>query len=277
MRRLPVPAGVDEALSRYRAMLSCLPEDLHYFDQVQSTNTVAATLAATGAREGTVVLADSQSAGRGRLGRTWHSPAATGLYFSVVIRPNPEAGAEAPDITLLTLAAGVGVSEGIAEATGFQPELKWPNDLVAEAERPQGRVRRKLGGILAEASVSGGEVSHIVLGIGVNLSTPQVADSRNEVTSIEEETGRHVDGVRVLAASLTALASAVLDLREGRRSSVLDRWRHLSPCARGGRVEWSGAAPPLRGTTAGIDDTGALLVEHAGGVARVGAGEVTWL
>jgi BirA family transcriptional regulator, biotin operon repressor / biotin---[acetyl-CoA-carboxylase] ligase len=278
MRRLPVPAALDGALARYRAMLSCAPHDVHCFDEVRSTNSVAGDLAVAGAPEGTVVLARSQSAGRGRLGRAWHSHAGTGLYFSVLFRPAVSPGAGAPDVTLLTLAAGVGVAEGLATATGVAPALKWPNDLVTERLGPDGRrAFRKLGGILAEASVSGGEMAHIVLGIGVNLITPAAPDLRNQVTSVGEELGRAVEGEALLAAMLTALAAAVLDLRHGRMASVLDRWRRLSPSARGRSVEWVGPGGPVHGRTAGIDASGALLIEHAGRHTAVGSGEVRWL
>jgi BirA family transcriptional regulator, biotin operon repressor / biotin---[acetyl-CoA-carboxylase] ligase len=277
MPRLPVPSSLAEALSAYRAALSCAVADLHLFDEVPSTNSLASELAESGAPEGTVVIAHAQTRGRGRLGRAWHSPPGTGLYVSMVLRPAAFVRPGAPDVALLTLGAGVGVAEGIASATGFVPALKWPNDLVTERLGPDGRRGfRKLGGILAEASVSGSELAYVVVGLGINLVTPAAPDLRNQATSIEEELGRPIDGEALLGAVLLTLADAMLDLRRGRTVSVLERWRALSPSASGRGVEWQGPDGLVRGTTAGIDASGALLIEQAGRRRAVGAGEVRW-
>ena len=233
-----------------------------------STNDVAAALAERGASEGTTVVASAQSAGRGRLGREWFSPAGAGIYVSVVCR-------DALAAPHLTLAAGVAVADGILAATGLPVQIKWPNDIVVDGA---GRARRrKLAGILAEASTSAAGLQHVILGFGVNMRAaafpPQLPE---RTTSIEVELGRVADSGAVVAESLAALASLVRQLSEGDRAPLLARWRALSPSAIGTTVEWDTPSGTRAGTTAGIADDGALLIRTGGRVERVISGELTW-
>ena len=228
-----------------------------------STNDVASTLA-----EGAVVVADEQTAGRGRRGRLWFSPPRSGLYVSVVLAPARSADPMRAT-TLLTLAAGVGIAEGIEAAAPLRVDLKWPNDLYVG--------RRKLGGILAEAATSGGPVSRVVLGFGVNVSSaaypPDVAD---RATSLETEAGRPIDREPVLQASLAALARRYDDLLAGRFGDILDAWRRRAPNAANARVTWMSGAGPVDGVTAGIDEDGALLIRIGDRAERIVAGEIVW-
>ena len=228
-----------------------------------STNDVAATLP-----DGSVVVADEQTAGRGRRGRSWFSPPGTGLYVSVVLAPSRAADPRRAT-ALLTLAAGVAIAEGIHEATALHVDLKWPNDLYIG--------RRKLGGLLAEATTSGGPIERVVLGFGVNIGRaaypPDVAD---RATSIETELGRPVDRETVLTASLEALARRYDDLLAGRFGDILDAWRGRAPNASGARVTWTSGAGPIDGITAGVDDGGALLIRIGDRIERVVAGDVEW-
>lgn len=146
---------LDAALARVAARRGAFGARVVRLAQTPSTNDVATRLAADGAPEGTVVVADEQTRGRGRLGRAWHSPPGSGLYLSVVFRPTdgmPDEAAGAAVARLLTLAAGVAAAEAVRGATGLAVELKWPNDLVI------GRPRRKLAGLLAEGSTVAGRV-----------------------------------------------------------------------------------------------------------------------
>src|SRR5215204_4022001 len=138
----PAPCELRAALLQTAARRAAFGEPLHYFSEIGSTNDEAARLAEAGAAEGTTVVAGAQSAGRGRLGRSWFSPAGAGLYASVVLRDRRAA-------PLLTLAGGVAVAEGIRAATALPVEIKWPNDVVV---RDGGRRQRplKLAGVLAE-------------------------------------------------------------------------------------------------------------------------------
>ena len=246
---------------------------------VTSTNDVARDLALAGAPDGTLVLAEAQTEGRGRSGRRWHSPAGAGLYLSVVLRP--ETASSGPAASLLTLAAGVAVAEGLRSAAGLPVQIKWPNDVIAVDASAPGRGDhgwRKLAGILAEGSAQGGAIDHIVLGIGVNLRrTVLPADLVERATSLEEETGRAPDRAQVLVAILAALARRYRDVTRGDTDGVLRDWRALAPLAEGARVAFDGGGRRCEGLTAGIDDRGALLVRTADGtVTALRAGEVTW-
>lgn len=232
--------------------------DVRWHSSVPSTMDIAAVLAAEGAAHGVVVVADEQTAGRGRRGTSWASPPGAGLYFSFIARP------QAPTLSLLTLAAGVGVREGIVAATGLAPDLKWPNDLLVG--------RRKLAGILAEGLGVGSRDQAIVIGVGVNVQPaaypPEVAA---RAASIEGELGRAIDREALLAAILGALWQRLAALEES-PGDILQAWRAASPSAIGTRVEWDGR----QGVTGGIDQDGALLVNSSSGIERIIAGEMHW-
>jgi BirA family biotin operon repressor/biotin-[acetyl-CoA-carboxylase] ligase len=260
-----LPADLDAALAGARRRLGAFGRELHYFEAVGSTNDVADQLALAGAAEGTTVVADAQTAGRGRLGRTWYSPPGAGLYVSVVLRPGPD-----PSPSLWALVAGVGLAEALRLVSGLEVLIKWPNDLVVG--------RKKVCGILTEGSTSEGVIRHVVIGFGINLRpAPYPADLADRATSLERELGRPVDRGLVLAVSLEGLASRVEHCRAYGVAELLDRWRALAPWSIGSPVEWSGPGGLRRGTTAGIDQNGALLVGAGGGIERIIAGEVRWL
>jgi BirA family transcriptional regulator, biotin operon repressor / biotin---[acetyl-CoA-carboxylase] ligase len=235
-----------------------------WYAEVSSTNDVAATLADRGEPEGTVVIADAQSAGRGRHGRTWASPPSAGLYMSIVLRPAAHA------VGLLTIAAGVALAEGIQVATGLQPHLKWPNDVYIGG--------RKLAGILAEAGTSKSGVQHVVLGCGINLM-PAVypSDVAARATSIESELGRPIDRGLLLVECLAALHLRYRDLQSRASAAVIARWRDRAVSTFGRRVEWDVAGVTRHGVAEDIDESGALLVRDGAARARVISGEVRWL
>jgi BirA family biotin operon repressor/biotin-[acetyl-CoA-carboxylase] ligase len=266
--RLPQELAV--GLQRTSDRRRTIGEPAYYFSEVGSTNDLAAGLAGGGAPEGTTVIAGRQTAGRGRLGRSWHSPPDAGLYVSVVIR-SPDA------YPLITLAGGVAVADGIRSATGLPVDLKWPNDVVVSDGRAPAR-RRKLAGILAEATSEGTGVQHVVLGFGINVRPvawpSEIAD---RVTSLEVELGRHVDAGHVLGETLSILSTHLTALRRGERGPLLTRWRVLAPTASGARIEWDVGGTRMSGLTSGIDEEGALLVRAGDRTERIIAGEVTWV
>jgi BirA family biotin operon repressor/biotin-[acetyl-CoA-carboxylase] ligase len=255
-----------------------LPEGaaLVYFPIVTSTNDLAAALAERGHADSTIVVADEQLAGRGRGGHTWYSPPEAGLYTSIIV--DARTGAAPADwARWLTLAAGVAISEGLHAASGLPVAIKWPNDLVIA---PSGTVRgaRKLGGILAEARSERGQLTHVIVGFGVNVlrsSFPPEISAR--ATSLEDELGREVDRGRVLAASLGRFLTWLRRLRAGQTAAVVARWRELAVGGSGATIEWTRDGQRLRGVTAGIDAEGALLVRAGGATERVLGGEVVWL
>lgn len=277
-RPAPLPSDIAEALATQGEAKWLDPHaaGIRYYPVVGSTNDVALRLAAEGAADGTTVIADAQTSGRGRAGRTWHSPPGVGLYLSMIVRPESRPAARLEWPRLITLAAGVGVADALLAATGLPVAIKWPNDLVIA---PGGVVRgaRKLAGILAEGYGSGG-VDLVVLGCGINVglsSYPEEIGAR--ATSLEGELGRPVERGVVLAAILRSLSGAVARLRGGGAAGILDRWRELAVGATGARVRWGEGEGRRVGVTAGIDIEGALLVRHDGGQVALRAGEVEWL
>jgi BirA family biotin operon repressor/biotin-[acetyl-CoA-carboxylase] ligase len=262
-----LPTEFREALDRTAGRLGEIGGRIVWYPEIGSTNDVALSLADAGEPEGCVVVADAQSAGRGRRGRAWASPAGAGIYASVVLRPSPAAAA------LLTLAAGVAVADGIQSATGLGTHLKWPNDVcVATASGSAGG--RKLAGILAEASAR----AAVVLGIGINvLPAAYPPDVSSRATSIESELGRAVDRGLVLAECLIALAARYGSLQAGRVDPVVSAWRSRAAPTFGRRVEWDTGSTIQEGVAHDIDTDGALLVRTATRVVRVVAGEVRWI
>jgi len=263
----PLPDELVDALAAVRDRLAPLAEQVMFLHRTGSTNDVALTLAAEGAAEGFVVIADEQTSGRGRQGRAWHSPAGSGLYVSIVLRPSlaPRDGVRIT--SLLTLAAGVALAEGVEAVTALSAEIKWPNDLLIG--------RRKLAGILAESAAS--DLAYVVLGYGINVRTREwPPDIQQRATSLESELGRSIDRWALCAETIAAVSRRYRDLVDGRFDAILDAWRRRSPSSRDARVAWQTPAGSVSGVTAGIDDQGALLVRAGSGVERIVGGAVTW-
>lgn len=227
--------------------------------RVDSTQTVALALAADGATDGTVVIADSQAAGRGRRGRAWADEPGASLLASIVLRPHLEPSR----LPGLSLAAGVAAGEALMRATGLTPRLKWPNDVLVGG--------RKIAGILLESRVTDAGSITAILGIGVNL-TQRVfpADLATRATSVWLASGRRVDRDVVLAALLDALAEWRRRLEHHGFAPVRARWRALSDTL-GRTVTVDG----VTGRAVDIDADGALVVhDDEGRRHRVVAGDV---
>jgi BirA family biotin operon repressor/biotin-[acetyl-CoA-carboxylase] ligase len=255
---ISLPEEFASPLALARARLGSFAHRVLWYPEVGSTNDIAGSLAERNVDEGVVVLADRQTSGRGRLGRSWASPAGAGIYASVVLRPPPAVA------KLLTIAAGVAGVEGIASATGLLAHVKWPNDVHVGG--------RKLAGILAE-----GAPSHVILGIGINvLPAAYPPDVAVRATSIEAELGRPVDRGLVLAECLAALAMRYRELHDGGRG-VVDAWRQRAGPVLGRRVEWESAGQRQIGLAENIDDDGALVVKVGAQILRIRSGEVRWL
>ena len=269
----PQPLPPDFADAFARVNLGRLGVPTLFFSTIGSSNDVAATLAVNGSHEGAVVVAEAQTAGRGRRGRRWFSPPGAGLYVSVVLAPARAVRSSDRATALLTLAAGVALAEAVEHTTGLAPDIKWPNDLLIG--------RRKLAGILAEgvaAPAPGGGVQSVVLGYGVNVSPAAYPlELRDRVTSLESELGRTVDRAELCARSLESLARRYDDLLDARYDAILDAWRARSPGSRGARVSWETPGGTQTGVTIGVDDMGALLVRVGERNERLVAGEVNWM
>lgn len=261
MRSNPYSAALERAAARFGR----LGTSYHFFPTIGSTNDVASSLGS----EGAIVVADEQTAGRGRRGHSWFSPSGSGLYVSVVLTPSRAAVEPPRAVSLLTIAAGVALAEGIRASTGLDVSLKWPNDLFVG--------RRKLGGILAEAAGPGGAVDTVTLGYGINIAASAFPpDFADRATSLASELGRDIDRAQVLTETLAALAARYDDLLAGRYDAILDGWRRRAPAATGTAVSWTTPGGVVSGRTAGIDRDGALLVSVDGRIARIVSGELSW-
>lgn len=234
------------------------------FESLPSTNTELARLASEGAAEGVAVLADEQTAGRGRLQRAWSSVKGAGLYFSILLRPTMSTD----HWPLITFMAALAVGDALLEAADLHTDIKWPNDLLAN--------ERKLCGILAEAiETPAGRA--VIVGIGINLTQDAFPrELANLATSVSEVTGQQPERETILAALLRALSRwyALLNEPSG-REKIVAAWSSRSSYATGKLVQVSNGDEVWQGTTCGVEHDGALRLGTANGEIRlVRAGDV---
>lgn len=230
-----------------------------------STNRVAMEMAENGAKHGTVVVADAQTAGRGRMGRRWVSPAGKNLYVSLLLRP-PVPTADAPRFALV---AGIALADAV-EAVGVPASLKWPNDLYCGG--------RKAAGILAEMASDPDGVRHVVIGVGLNVNMAEIdfpPDLRDTATSLRIRTGRVHRRVDVLARLLDAFGSRYAEFIGGGFASLHEGWDRRD-FLRGRRILLRRQGGEGWGTADGLDAVGALRFLPDGGPAieSVHSGEI---
>lgn len=240
--------------------------DIQVFEQTTSTNDVMDKLARDNVREGVVVFAESQTKGRGRLGRKWTSPTRKGLWFSVLLRPE----LRPQETTQLTIASATALRRAIQTVTGLQTEIKWPNDLLIGG--------KKVVGILTEMSAEVDRVRHIILGIGVDVNQDASEfppELRKIATSLKIEAGAEISRAELATAILQELDFDYARICGGKFSAVADEWE--AGCATIGKnVSVQMGDRKIRGCAEALDDDGALLVrtEH-GHLERVIGGDVT--
>ncbi len=263
-------AGVPDRLTplELRPLLNThdLGQVIHWYEELGSTSDRAKELADAGAEHGEVVIAEAQTAGRGRRGRTWVSPPRKNLYFSVVLRPElpPARAAE------LTLVGSIAICDALRQA-GVDAGIKWPNDLLASG--------RKIGGILTELAAEPDRVHWVVLGVGVNVNAraadfpPELA---GEATSVLLERGQAAPRALLAAACFTALEGWIDRHAEEGFGVIREAWRERSVTL-GREVVVKADGRDVSGTAEDIDDAGALLVRTAGGVERILSGDVKLL
>ncbi len=243
-----------------------LGRQVHFFASTDSTNLQAMQLAREGAEEGAAVLANEQTQGRGRLGRSFFSPAGVNLYLSLILRPQIPSS----QVSQLTLVAGVAVAETVEKFSGLRPALKWPNDTLLRG--------RKVSGVLTEVETQGKKVGFVVVGIGVNLNCPKEVfprDLQERATSLYIETGEPVDRVAFTAELLQRMEKHYFSfLRQG-LAAVHALWESYS-CLAGRKVVVEDGGRRIEGRVSGLDQEGALVLEgEEGKRLRVLAGEVT--
>lgn len=260
--------GVDEIRQHLSAYT--VGRRICLYDAVPSTNAVLRALAESGAAEGTAVVAECQTAGRGRAGKVWYSPPGVNLYASVLFRPGIPPSAAA----VFSFMASLALADAIREL-GLTPAIKWPNDVLVR--------RRKVAGMLAELAVAGDRLEYLILGVGVNVNVEAEAlraalgDAAGHAISLREALGRPIDRNAFAAAFLTFLDEWLTTYREQGPSALLRAWQDLDVVS-GRRVEIREETRAIDGRARGIDAEGRLEVEDAlGRIHRIVAGEVRLL
>ena len=227
---------------------------IHHFFKTDSTNSVAMRLGEQGEPHGTLVIAEEQTAGRGRGGHTWHSEKTNGIYMTVLLRPaiSPQ---QAPLITMVT---GLAVRDAIIEQTGLVPDLRWPNDLLFG--------RKKFCGILTEMNAEQDRIHFVVVGIGINVNHSEVPkDLAAIATSLRIETEKTFSRVEIVAKLLRHLDSYYNRFLAEGAEPVVARFSEVSSFARGKRVRISTETETYTGTTAGLEPGGILRVKRDDG------------
>lgn len=239
---------------------------IHYF-RTDSTNNVALQLDLQTGPHGTIIIAEEQTAGRGRLGRNWFSEKSSGIYISIVLRP-PLSPAAAPVLTLL---AGVAAHNAVCSATGLSADIRWPNDLLVRG--------KKVCGILTEMKAEVDRLHVVVLGIGINVNHSSMPEEIREIaTSLALEGGRHYSRLHILAELLRDVERYYhMLLREG-NESIVRKWSAASSYAEGKRVRVKADRREYSGVTEGLDTSGALkILRDDGRQELLVAGEITEL
>lgn len=255
----------DDLLSHLRGT-KVVGRDIRVFEETTSTNDVAEKLARDGVKEGVVVFAESQTKGRGRLGRKWISPPRKGLWFSVLLRPPLRPLA----VTQMTIAAATALARAIRAQAGLAPEIKWPNDILLQG--------KKVAGILTELSAELDRVKYIIIGIGVdvNLNTGEFpADLRKLATSLKIEAGRKLDRAELAVQILRELDCDYDRICSGQFETVANEWeKHCTTIGR--QVTIRMGERKIQGRAESLDTDGALLLRtQHGRLERIIGGDVT--
>ena len=265
LRSAPDVLHADDLLALLEPGL-LIGRDIRVFQETTSTNDVADKLGRDGVKEGVVVFAESQTKGRGRLGRSWISSQGKGLWFSVLLRPavSPQAA------TQMTIASATALARALKQSAGINCSIKWPNDILVKD--------RKLCGILTEMTAEVDKINYIILGIGVNINFAEndfPPDLRKIATSLAIETGRKFKRAEVAAVILRELNRDYLRLKSGEFQAVADEWEEN--CNTIGRnVEISTGQRVVHGRAEALDSEGALLVRtQHGHLERIIGGDVT--
>jgi BirA family biotin operon repressor/biotin-[acetyl-CoA-carboxylase] ligase len=258
----PDVLNADDLLSRLSPS-RIVGRDVQVFQETSSTNDIAEKLARDGVNEGVVIFAESQTKGRGRLGRKWISPAGQGLWFSVLLRPSlPPAS-----VTQLTIAAATAVARAIHTETGLVPQIKWPNDILLGG--------KKAVGILTELNAEVDRVRYVIVGIGVDVNLTEFPAELKEVaTSLALAAGKRFVRAEIAAAVLRELDQDYARIVRGEFADLAEEWEQQC-ITLGRRVEIHNGARTVSGRAESLDNDGALLLrtDH-GRLERIVGGDV---
>ncbi len=239
--------------------------NIQHFEEIDSTNKFAKKIANEGCAHGTVVVADRQTMGRGRIGREWQSDTSDGLWFTIVLRPD----LEPENIQVITLAASVAVVEAIKETEGIVCGIKWPNDIILDG--------KKLGGILTELSAEPGHVNYIVVGIGINANQDSEIfdyEIRQKAISLKMHKGETISRSNLLASILVNFEKIYKSVLLGKNKDIIDKWTDYSVTI-GKEVKVAYRDVEYIGTAQSIAYDGKLIVKCKDGVIReISAGEI---
>lgn len=225
-------------------------KDIFYFDTIDSTNNKAKELAAGGAPEGSIVIAEQQSAGRGRKGRSWLSSSGEGLCISLILRPI----IPPTEVSKLTLMTAVAISEALLNFTDIELKIKWPNDILVNG--------KKLAGILTEMSMEVDAIDYVIVGLGLNINSKKssFSDEVKEIaTSIQIETGNVFSRAMIVKLFLSWFEKLYFEVQEKGFHTIIKRWKELSNII-GKKVSVNEAGQTLIGTVKDIAEDGTLIL-----------------
>ena len=264
-RLLRLPDVILPQLLRPRLRTAWLGRSLYHFFKIDSTNAFAARLLTHGHKiaDGTVVISESQSAGRGRLGRSWHSEPESGLYFSMVLRPKVP-----PSLApLFTFAAAIAMHNAVELQTGLEVDIKWPNDLLIGG--------LKVSGILAELQAEVDMVRTLIIGVGLNVNNRRMPDDiAHRATSLRIASEHDQSRLEIFAEFLEQFESLYREFERSGPSISIEQWTQHSSFATGRKLEIHDGVRVLSGITRGLNPLGALRLERNGKIEDVYSGDV---
>jgi BirA family transcriptional regulator, biotin operon repressor / biotin---[acetyl-CoA-carboxylase] ligase len=235
---------------------------IYYFDYLSSTMNQGMALGMQGASDGSLVLAEAQTKGRGRMGRDWLSPKFKGIYLSLILRPKISPAA----CPVLTLTSAVSICEALQEAAGLEAQIKWPNDVLVRG--------KKIAGILTEMNAETDKVNFVVIGIGLNVNNDKKS-LLPQATSLKEAAGEEFDRVSLLQELLRRIEHNYFLFQEKGSGEIIEKWRNFN-LTLGTRVKVDYLNKHIEGQAADIDSDGALLTRKDSGlIQKVSSGDVS--
>ncbi|MCX5687763.1 MAG: biotin--[acetyl-CoA-carboxylase] ligase [Candidatus Omnitrophica bacterium] len=261
---ISIPDRLTEAELGWRLKTDTIAKKIYSYKEISSTNDTAHDLAMAGEKEGSIVIAESQTAGRGRMGRKWTSPKSKGAYFSVILRPNilPK---EVPGITLFS---ALSVAKTIRETLSLDAFIKWPNDVLIDSQ--------KICGVLTEMNAETDKINFVIIGIGININTKK-EDLPKGATSIMEELGRELSRIEAVRGIFKNLDKYYKLFKSGNIGEIIKEYKEFSNFL-GTRVQVAYHDTKIEGYAIDVDSDGALILRMDSGLnERILAGDVIML